>query len=258
LLKRRIEHSTIGLLISRRSIRKFRSTAINEDEVRLIVETGQSAPAYFQAYSVIWLRDRNLVEKVAAICGSEAIKQAAATFLVCLDLNRLGILLQKVSPDNFLKLDTYPGEALLSIFETGLFVENMITASEALGYGSLLLDCGLFECEMLVELLKLPSGVIPLVLLLVGEKDENPPARPRWSVEKILHINAYRQVSNEDVERYLADVEKTLASENYLMKYANYKGSYREYLAERTAADKEVKQLYERLSSYLRKRGLRV
>jgi hypothetical protein len=100
----------------------------------------------------------------------------------------------------------------------------MITASEALGYGSLLLDCGLFECEMLVELLKLPSGVIPLVLLLVGEKDENPPARPRWSVEKILHIDAYRQVSNEDVERYLADVEKTLASENYLMKYANYKG----------------------------------
>jgi len=244
--------------MSRRSIRKFRSTTINEDEVRLIVETGQSAPAYFQAYSVVWLRDRNLVERVAAICGSEAIKQATATFLVCVDLNRLGILLQKVSPDNFLKLDTYPAEALLSVFETGLFVENMITASEALGYGSLLLDCGLYECEMLVELLKLPAGVIPLVLLLVGEKDENPPARPRWSVEKILHIDAYRQATDEDAEKYLAHVEKTLSSENYLMKYANYKGSYREYLAERTAADKEVKQLYERLSSYLRKRGLRV
>jgi len=257
-LKRRIEQSTIGLLLSRRSIRKFRKTSINDEEVRLIVETGQAAPSYFQAYSVIWLKDRNLVEKVAAICDSETIKHAAATFLVCLDLNRPALLLQKVSPENFFKLDTYPAEVLLSILETGLFLENVITASEALGYGSLLLDCGLFECEMLVELLKLPYGVIPLVLLLIGEKDENPPARPRWGVENILHINAYRQVAGDEVERYLAHVEKTLASENYLLKYANYKGSYREYLAERTAADKEIKQLYERLSAYLRKRGLRV
>ncbi|MEM1945754.1 MAG: nitroreductase family protein [Candidatus Caldarchaeum sp.] len=257
-MKRRVEHSTLGLLLSRRSIRRFRKTAMGEDVLSMIVEAGQSAPAYLQAYSIIWVRDENLVEMVASICESEPIRQASAVLLVCLDFNRLAAFLQSVVPDNFLKLDAYPAEVLLSVLETGLVVENMIIASEALGYGSLLLDCGVMECERLVDVFKLPHGVVPLVILLIGEKEENPPPRPRWSIKNILHINSYKPVSQADVGEYLRTVEKTLSAEGYLVKYAKFAGSYAEYLAERMMVTKDIKQSYEQLSAYLRKRGVKV
>ncbi len=231
---------------------------MEEDVISLIVEAGQRAPAYLQAYSIIWIRDGKLVEEISNLCESEIIKQASAALLVCLDFNRLAAFFEAVEPENFLKLDAYPAELLLSVFETGLVVENMIIASEAFGYGTLLLDCGIFECEKLVELIGLPNGVIPLVILLIGEKDENPPPRPRWDIKNILHIDFYKPVTADDVKEYLIKAEKTLSAEGYLLKYANFVGSYVEYLAERLKVTKEIKQSYEQLSRYLRKRGARL
>ncbi|MEM2871054.1 MAG: nitroreductase family protein [Candidatus Caldarchaeum sp.] len=257
-MKRIVEQSTIGLIFSRRSIRRFRKTEMDEDTLSVIVEAGQAAPAYLQAYSIIWVRDEKTVEELSSVCESEVVKQASAVLLVCLDFNRLSTLLQNITNDHFLKLDSYPAEVLLSVFETGLVVMNMITASEAYGYGSLLLDCGLYECERLVELFKLPHGVVPLALLLIGEKDENPPRRPRWGLKNILHVDSYKPADQDDVIEYLSTAEKTLSTEGYLMKYANFAGTYVEYLAERLRASKDVKQSYEQLSAFLRKRGLKV
>lgn len=252
-----MEQSTIGLILSRRSIRRFRKTEMGEDVLSVIVEAGQSAPAYLQAYSIIWIRDPKMVDAVSELCESEIIKNASAVLLVCLDFNRLSALLQTITTEHFLKLDSYPAEVLLSVFEAGLVVENMIMASEAYGYGSLILDCGLYECERLVDLLKLPQSVVPLVLLLIGEKDESPPPRPRWGLKNILHVDGYKQTTSVDVSEYLAKAEKTLSSEGYLMKYANFSGTYAEYLAERLKGTKDVKQSYEQLSAFLRKRGLK-
>ncbi|MCS6783689.1 MAG: nitroreductase family protein [Candidatus Caldarchaeum sp.] len=258
MLKRRVEQSVLGLLASRRSIRKFRKSPISEEILHLIVETGQSAPCYFQAYSVIWLKSEQLIESAFETCGTEAIKQASAVLLVCVDFNKLETFAETVTSEHFLNLDAYPAEVLLSVLEVGLMVENMVIASEALGYGTLLLDCGIYECERFTELLKLPNGVIPLTILLIGEKDENPPPRPRWPLETVLHVDGYRPITSKDAEKYLETAEKLLAREGYLLKYANFKGSYSEYLAERFNANKELRQSYNALSSFIRKHGVKV
>ncbi|MEM1975985.1 MAG: nitroreductase family protein [Candidatus Caldarchaeum sp.] len=257
-MKRRIEQSVLGLLTSRRSIRRFRKSTISEEVLQMIVEAGQSAPCYFQAYSVIWIKSNELLENTFDICGTEAIRQAAAVLLVCLDFNKLEKYAESVTQEHFLKMDVYPAEALLSIFETGLMVENMVTASEALGYGTLLLDCGMYECEKFVEMLKLPHGVVPIAVLLIGEKDESPPPRPRWPIHNVLHIDGYNPITREEIQKYLEYADKTLAAEGYLLKYANFKGSYVEYLTERLSANKELKQSYNALSSFLRRHGLKI
>lgn len=224
----------------------------------MIVEAGQSAPCYFQAYSVIWIKSKELLENTVDVCDSEAVRQAAAVLLVCLDFNKLEKYAESVTQEHFLKMDVYPAETLLTVLEAGLMVENMVIASEALGYGTLLLDCGMYECEKFSEMLKLPHGVIPLVVLLIGEKDESPPPRPRWSIHTVLHVDGYKPVTREDVQTYLEYADKTLSSEGYLLKYANFKGSYVEYLAERFQANKELKQSYNALSSFLRRQGLKI
>ncbi|MEM1955399.1 MAG: nitroreductase family protein, partial [Candidatus Caldarchaeum sp.] len=105
-MKRIVEQSTIGLIFSRRSIRRFRKTEMDEDTLSVIVEAGQSAPAYLQAYSIIWVRDEKTVEELSGVCESEVVKQASAVLLVCLDFNRLTSLLQNITNDHFLKLDS--------------------------------------------------------------------------------------------------------------------------------------------------------
>lgn len=257
-MKRRVEQSVLGLLASRRSIRRFRKSSISEEILQLIVETGQSAPSYLQAYSVIWLRSEKLIESAFETCGTEAIKQASAVLLVCIDFNKLEIFVESVTSDHFLKMDAYPAEVLLGVLEVGLVVENMVVASEALGYGTLLLDCGIYECEKFTEMLKLPHGVIPLTILLIGEKDESPPPRPRWPLHTVLHVDSYKPITSADAQKYLESAERLLASEGYLLKYANFKGTYAEYLAERFRANKELRQSYNALSSFIRKQGLKL
>ncbi|MEM3032092.1 MAG: hypothetical protein QXK39_04175, partial [Nitrososphaerota archaeon] len=198
-----------------------------------------------------------LREELYKICGSDAIRQAGAALVVCLDLKRVTTLLDSLVTEHVLRADAYPAESLLGVFEVGLAVMNAILASEIMGYGTLILDCGLYECERISEVLKLPAGVIPLVVLLIGEKDEAPPQRPRWPIETVLHVDGYTPVSAEDVERYVATVDRLLGQEGYLKKYAGWTGSYREYLAQRTLLTKEARKANEAVSSYLRRRGLR-
>jgi nitroreductase len=247
----------LNLIFSRRTIRRFRPGKIDPDVLKIILEAGQSAPYYYQAFCFILLERHELKNEINEICGGDFINKAGASIVVCLDLNRVSRLLDRLGIVHVLKADTYPVESALGIFESGLAVMNLILAAEVMGYGTLILDCGLYECERLSEILKLPHGVIPLVIVCIGEKDENPPARPRWPLEVLLHIDSYRQLTDEEAERFLEITDRTYSVEGYLKKYAGWTGSYRDYLASRTVLTKEMRRTYENISMFLRRRGLR-
>jgi FMN reductase (NADPH) len=251
-------HALLNIIFSRRSIRRFRPSVVDRDVLRVIIEAAQSAPYYNQAYSFILVERADLREELHGICGGEAVRQAGAILVVCLDLHRVEALLDSLGVEHVLKADTYPVESILGVFETGMALMNAVLASEIMGYGTLVLDCGIFECERISEILKLPIGVIPLAILCIGERDERPPPRPRWPLENILHVDGYAPVSRKDVENYLGIVDKMLGSEGYLKKYADWTGSYRDYLAQRTLLTKDVRKIYEDISAFIRRRGFRV
>ena len=255
--------SLLQIIYSRRTIRRFsKSKPLSEDIVRMLVEAGQRAPCYYQAYSIVWVRDEERIKSLAEMCDSETtrsmILNASAVLLICVDFYRLRALLNSLGHHHILSEDKFPVEAFYGVFETGLMVENICIAAEVLGLGSALLDCALFECERMALLFQLPHGVIPAAILCVGEKGENPPPRPRWPLEHVLHIDSYKPVQAEDIENYLDLSERTLASEGYLRKYAEWNGSYTEYLMERTLLTKEIKKTYDVIASFLKRNGLKL
>jgi len=250
--------SLLNILYSRRTIRRFRKKEITEDVLRLIIEAGQRAPCYYQAYSVVWVKDEAKLKELGELCDSGLVTQASAVLVICLDLHRLRLVLDKLGHDHFMREDKYPAESFFAIFETALLAENMCIAAEVLGYGSAMLDCVLFEFEGVAQLLQLPPGVIPAVVLCMGEKDENPPPRPRWPTDSVLHRDTYRDLDVSEVDRYLDLAEKLLGAEGYLRKYANWNDSYREYLKARTSTTKDTKRHAEELSRLLKQNGLRL
>ena len=244
--------SVLNLLRSRRSIRIFRPSEISEDILKLIIEAGIRAPTYLQSYTIIQVKDEGKKEELAKLCGEKIVKGASAIFLICVDLYRTGIMLDMLGHEHILRSDKHPIESILAVFDAGLMVENMIIAAEALGLGSVILDCPLIECKMFSELFELPRGVTPLILLCIGERGEVPPLRPRLPIDQIFHVDRYGEVSDERLKEYLEELERHMEVENYVRKYAGMDMRYLEYLKLKTELTNESKKVNDEILRFLK------
>ena len=258
MLRRR---SVLKLLMNWRSTRIFSRSRMPDEVARMIVEAGARAPnySYLQAYSIIQIKDESLRERVIELCEGqdELIKNAAALFIICADLNRVRKLLDLLGHNHVLRSNKHPIESIFTVFDSGLLVAFMILAAEVLGYGSVILDYPLVYPREFAELLQLPRGVTPLILLCVGEKGESPPLRPRFPLKLIFFQDRYREPEEEDLENHLRDLEGSMRRENYVKKYVGLDMDYLEYLRLKTGLDENLKKLYDSVEKYLRENLLK-
>ena len=244
--------SVLNLLRNRKSIRIFRPSTISEEVLKLIIEAGVRAPTYLQSYTIIQVKDEEKKEELAKLCNEKIVKNASAILLICADLHRTRILLDMLGHEHVLRSDKHPIESILAVFDAGLVVENMIIAAEALGLGSVILDCPLIECKRFSELFELPKGVTPLILLCIGERGEVPPLRPRLPIDQIFHIDKYGEVLEEKLREYLEELERHMEIENYVRKYAGMDLKYLDYLRLKTELTNESKKVNDEIQKFLK------
>ena len=244
--------SVLNLLRNRRSIRIFRPSEISEDILKLIIEAGIRAPTYLQSYTIIQVKDEGKREELAKLCNEKIVRDASAILLICADLYRTRIMLNMLGHEHILQSDKHPVESILAVFDAALVVENMVIAAEALGLGSVILDCPLIECRRFSELFELPRGVTPLILLCIGERGEVPPLRPRLPIDQIFHVDRYGEVSDERLKEYLEELERHMEVENYVRKYAGMDMRYLEYLKLKTELTNESKKVNDEILRFLK------
>jgi nitroreductase len=221
--------SLLNVFLRRRSIRRFSSKPVREVDVRKIVEVGQRAPTAcnLQTYSVVWVRDAKLREKVLDACGvTGSIRDAPIVFVICADVRRLGKVLDYLGYDHCLKHGYGYPIKLMSIMDASFMAENMTMAAESMDLGSVFVGSA-FANDEVIKTLKLPRGVLPLTLLCVGYPDEKPPTRPRWSMSSILHIDYYRDPAEHEIEAFLKHMDRELKEEGYYQKYGDRGPTYR-------------------------------
>lgn len=219
----------LNLFLSRRSIRKFSSKPVKEVYVKKIVEIGQRAPTAcnLQTYSVVWVRETKLKEKVLDACAvSGSIRTAPVVLVICADVRRLVKVLDYLNHDHFFKHGYGYSIKLLSIMDASFVAENITMAAECLGLGSVFVGSALANAKV-IKLLKLPKGVLPLTLLCVGYPDEQPPARPRWPLSSVLHVDYYQDPAEQEIEGFLKNMNHELQKEGYYQKYVNRGSTYR-------------------------------
>jgi nitroreductase len=171
----------LNLFLNRRSIRKFSSKPVRDVDVHRIVEAGKCAPTAcnFQTYSVVWIRDAKLKERIYDACGRlDSIKEAPIVLVICADVHRLSKVLDYLGSDHCFKHDQGYFFKLLSVIDACFLAENTTMAAESLGLGSVCIGLA-FANDEIINALRLPKGVLPLTLLCIGYPNEEPPIRPR-------------------------------------------------------------------------------
>ena len=173
--------NTIETILKRRSIRKFKDQAIDQETIRQILTCGMSGPSAVNArdWSFIVVNEKEKLEDWSKICGraENIVKGSALTILVCGDKDRMF----KKEPDFW-------------VINSSIACQNMILAAEDLGLGSVWL--GVWPVQERVkehrEYFALPESIIPHSMIAFGYPDEDKSGLPHKDYEEDrVHFNGW-------------------------------------------------------------------
>lgn len=200
-----VMNDTISLLMNHRSVRKFKSDPITDEQLAAIVAAGQmaSSSSNVQAYTVIAVTEPALKTKLADLAGGQAYVEQCPTFLVwCADLYRLKQVTIHHQPGQ----PSYEGSVenyTVATIDAALAAQNAAVAAESLGLGIVYIGGIRTKIAEVAELLGLPELVYPVFGMCIGVPDQETGLRPRLPLSGVLHMNGYdKNQTMKAVEAY--------------------------------------------------------
>jgi nitroreductase len=163
----------LDFIFGRRSIRVYSPGEVSDAAVTRLLEAAMAAPSAMtkDPWRFVTVRDRQTLPKLAALHpGAAMLSAAAMAIVVCGDLDvafdrQLSYLLQDCSAAT----------------------ENLLLAANAQGLGACWV--GIHPGEPLVkrvrELLSLPTSVVPMAVVSLGQPGEQPPPRTRFNADYV-------------------------------------------------------------------------
>jgi len=194
-------NETMRLLFERASCRSFSDRSVPGDVLRMVLEAGTHAPTAgnLQPYSVIKIESPEERRRLAELCGQKFIGEAPVNLIFCIDLHRL---------ERWADLETAPFTATnsfrhfwVSFQDTVMCAQNICTAADAMGLGSVYIGTVLEVFAQLREMLQLPKGVFPVVLLCLGYPKMKATPRKKLGAETIVHDEKYREIEDSRLLR---------------------------------------------------------
>jgi len=199
----------MNIILKHRTIRKYKSDEIPEKSLKQIIEAGThaSTTGNMQVYSIIISKDKSIKEKLwEAHFKQNMVLQAPIILTFCADFNRFVKWCnhRKASPgyDNFLSFFTAAIDALL-------VAQNVALAAETNGLGICYLGTTTYNAHKIIEILKLPKGVVPVTTLVMGYSDETPGLTDRLPLEAIIHNDVYQDYSPETIDSIYKERENS-------------------------------------------------
>jgi nitroreductase len=208
-------------IFTHRSIRRYRDEAIAPELLRRILEAGTRASntGNMQVYSLIVTTDPALREQLAPCHFNQPmVRQAPVLITFCADVHRFSLWCEqrgaKPEYDNFLWYVNGAIDAMLA-------AQNVILEAEAGGLGICVLGTTTYAADRIIDILKLPKGVIPVTSIVMGYPDEAPPLTDRLPTEAVVHIDTYHDYTPAQIdalwaEREASDETRRLLAENDL------------------------------------------
>lgn len=194
-------NQTIKLLIERASCRSFSDKKIAPDVLHHILEAGIHSPTggNLQPYSIIKIEDEKTKQKLADWCAQSFIGTAAVNLLFCIDWHRL---------ERWAQLEVAPFSAMgsfshfwISFQDTVICAQNICTAADCLGLGSVYIGTVLCFLREIRDLFDLPKGVIPVVLLCLGYPKGKRLPRKKLGVNVVVHDEKYSDIPDRELKK---------------------------------------------------------
>jgi len=154
----------IGTILSRRSIRKYTSESISDEQIQRMLEAAMAAPSASnrKPWHFVIVKNRKMLDTLAEnLQYGKMLHEAPLCIAVC-------------------------GDTAISerfwVQDCSAATQNMLLAATALGLGSVWLGIypGEDRIKMVAALLKIPDNVVPLNLVSIGHPAENKEARTQF------------------------------------------------------------------------------
>ena len=157
----------IDIIMSRRSVRKYKPKMVPGEVLKRILEAGRYAPsaANKQPWHFIVVTDSEIKDELSKGKWNSFIKDSAFTIVGC----------------------AYQGNAfsrIWSTIDTAIALQNMVIAAWSLGIGSCWV--GDFDEVEVRRMLRVPRRWKIISLISFGYPDETPKITPRRSLKKII------------------------------------------------------------------------
>ena len=166
---------TVAQILGHRTQRRYKPDPVPEDVLGVLLAAALSAPSKsdLQQVAIVLVKDREKQTTIGGWIPDMPWIATAPLFMVfCGDhrrIRRVFELRERPFPND--TLDMFMNAAV----DTGLVLQNFITAAEALGLGCCPISVVRNHVEKLADLLELPPGVFPVAGLCVGY-----PSQPGW------------------------------------------------------------------------------
>jgi nitroreductase len=197
----------LDTLLQHRTIRKYTDKDISNELLNCILEAGcrASTTGNMQVYSIIVSRDAVMKNKLAGCHFNQPMVEKAPVVLTfCADFNRFNLWCKQNNADpgydNFLSFFTAAIDALL-------VAQNVCVAAESEGLGICYLGTTTYLAGKIIDILRLPIGVVPVTTVTIGWPDENPALVDRLALEAVVHQETYHDYVPADICRIYAAKE---------------------------------------------------
>ncbi len=191
----------IPFIQKHRSIRKYSEKNIPKDilEEILLAAVRASNTGNMQVYSIIVTRDKTRKQKLwESHFKQDMVLQAPVVLTFCADINRFSkwceASLAKPAYDNFLWFYNATIDAVLAS-------ANAAIEAEAYHLGICYLGTTTYMADTIIDILKLPRGVVPVTSIVLGYPDEEPTLTDRLPLEAVVHFEEYQDLSGAEIKQ---------------------------------------------------------
>lgn len=169
---------------TRRSIRKFKDTAVSHDTVNAIIAAAAMAPSWkntqISRYNII--EDRDVLNDIADNCvmdfeyNQKTIRRAPQLVVVSMIEKRCGY--ERDGSFSTSKEDRW------EMFDAGIASQTFCLAAHDMGIGTVIL--GIFDEDKVAKAIWLPEGQKIAALIAMGYPDQECEAPKRKSVDELV------------------------------------------------------------------------
>jgi len=166
---------------TRRSIRKYKTTPINDELLETVLEAARWAPSWAntQCWRFIVVRDSRIKDELADTLGRDnysydAAKKAPIVIVACAELGKSGYTQGTSATD---KGDWF-------MFDVALAMQNLALAAHSMGLATV--HVGRFDAKQAEAILGVPKGFCVVEIMPLGYPDQKRDPRPRKELSEIV------------------------------------------------------------------------
>lgn len=209
--------NALELIMSHRSIRKYTQQSIDSSVLNQILEAGTraSTTGNMQVYSIVVTQDEAMKQALSPCHFNQPlVKQAPVVLTFCADFNRFNKWCNQRNAepgyDNFLSFTTAAIDALL-------VAQNVALAAESFGIGICYLGTTTYTASKIIDILKLPKGVVPITTITMGYPAETPELTDRLPLNAVVHYETYQDFTPQSIDEIYHDKEQDAKYQQFVV-----------------------------------------